>query len=88
MLRSSDIAAARFSTTKFREGYDQGQVDAYLAQTRLALEACERTLPPALRGDDVANTRFDTTKFRAGYDQDQIDNFLDEVVAALREHGH
>jgi DivIVA domain-containing protein len=90
ILRSSDIAAARFTPTKFREGYSQSGVDDFLDVAARALAAAESrgqlSVAPELTGDDVVNVRFQPTKFRAGYDQDEVDTFLDRIVSALREH--
>ena len=90
ILNSSDIAAVRFSPTKFREGYSQNGVDDFLDAATRALAAAESrgqlATAPELTGDDVVNVRFQPTKFRAGYDQDEVDRFLDRIVAALREH--
>jgi len=90
ILESSDIDRARFSTTKFREGYSQTGVDDFLRVARQALATHEArgqlSIAPTLTADDVVNVRFQPTKFRAGYDQDEVDEFLDRIVAALREH--
>lgn len=90
MLLSTAVAAKTFSTTKWREGYDQGQVDAYLERIGEALAAWERRtvlgVSPAITGDEVVSVRFSPTKFRAGYDQGEVDDFLDQVTSALREH--
>jgi DivIVA domain-containing protein len=66
--------------TKFREGYDLGHVDAFVAQVAAALDGTGAPMTPA----DVLNARFKATKFAEGYDQDAIDDLLDEVVVTLR----
>lgn len=91
MLSSTDVAAARFSTTTFREGYSIAGVDGFLAVVGPQLAALERpgmlAAPDAFSSDDIVNVRFQPTKFRAGYDQDEVDNFLDQLVAAFRSYG-
>jgi DivIVA domain-containing protein len=84
VLRSADIPSIRFGVTKWREGYDQQQVDEFLAKAATALAAVEAGRVPELTGDDVVNARFAPTKFREGYDQDAVDDFLDRVAVALR----
>jgi len=88
MLNSSELPNIRFKATKFREGYDMDQVDAFLEQVRASLQACERRLPPQLTSEGIVNARFQPTKFRQGYDQDQVDDFLDTATLALRSYGH
>ncbi len=66
--------------TKFREGYDQGEVEEFAERAAAALDGVDGSLAP----EDVLNQRFQATKFREGYDQDAIDDLLDEVVVALR----
>jgi DivIVA domain-containing protein len=87
MLTSAAVLEARFTVTRFREGYDQDEVTAFLQRAQAALAAWERgTGAPGLTGDDVVNQRFTPTKFDNGFDQDEVDVFLDRIVVALREH--
>lgn len=85
MLTAHDVRGARFARTKFREGYDMGEVDALLERAAATLEvlAGARPGPAALSARDVAESRFMATKFRDGYDQVEVDDFLDRVAAAL-----
>jgi len=91
-MLTSDRVVATFPSTKFREGYDKGDVDAFLATARATLESYERVQgqlsAPVTRisAQDVVNARFQPTKFRTGYDQDQVDDFLDRIAAALQHH--
>ncbi len=83
-LTFTDVLNARFAPTKFREGYDQGQVDALLDRVADALRPPhERRFPTAITRQEVQDSRFKATKFREGYDQGQVDDFLDRAVAAL-----
>ena len=88
MLKSSEVPNVRFQPTKFREGYDMAEVDAFLLEVGAALEACERRTAPFLQAASIQSVRFQPTKFRTGYDQDQVDDFLNVVAASLQEHGY
>lgn len=83
-MHSSEIAKARFSTTKFREGYVMDDVDSYLDKIRTALESWESGIPGEVTADSVVNSRFALTKFRTGYVEDEVDSYLDEVSATLQ----
>ncbi len=86
-MLAKDVSDKRFRPTKWREGYDQGEVDAFLDRIQTTLAGYEQGRPvDPLTPDDVTAVRFQPTKFREGYDQDQVDDFLDEVVIALRQH--
>ncbi|GGK92870.1 DivIVA domain-containing protein [Curtobacterium luteum] len=86
-MLAGDVAAKRFAPTKWREGYDQGQVDDFLDRVRATLAAYERGRPAEpLTAEDVTMSRFRPTRFRDGYDQDEVDDFLDQVVVELRQH--
>lgn len=86
MLKSTDITTASFAITKFREGYEQAEVDALLDSATAALAAWESRGVATLSSEDVNAHKFQTTKFGNGYDQDQVDDLLDQLVAALAEH--
>ena len=89
MLTTTAIDDVRFAVTKFREGYEQASVDAFLTEARAALTVWEQGAAgaaPALTGDAVVDRRFPPTKFGNGYDQDQVGDFLDRIVVALRAH--
>lgn len=85
MLSADDVLNAKFQATKFREGYDQDEVDDFLDLVVSTLRAREGgpATPRPLTAQDVAGQRFQATKFREGYDQDEVDAFLDRVVEAL-----
>ena len=85
MLTADDVLNAKFQATKFREGYDQDEVDDFLDLVVATLRAREGgpATPRPLTAQDVAGQRFQATKFREGYDQDEVDAFLDRVVEAL-----
>ncbi|WP_258725942.1 DivIVA domain-containing protein [Cellulomonas sp. NS3] len=85
MLTAHDVRGARFARTRFREGYDIGEVDALLGRAAATLEvlAGQRPGPAVLTARDVADSRFMATKFRDGYDQVEVDDFLDALATAL-----
>ena len=74
------VEEAKFQQTKFREGYDQDDVDIFLDEVTGALR---RERPAAEIVTLIADAKFQPTKFRAGYDQDEIDDFLDEITACV-----
>jgi DivIVA domain-containing protein len=90
MITAEDVRSRKFSTTKFREGYDIEEVDGYLdeiGQTLTSLEGGAAPATPGLVGpEDVLAKVFDTVKFREGYAIDEVDDLLDVVVQALQEH--
>jgi len=85
-MKAEDVVNARFTPTKFREGYSQDEVDAFLERIRSALAADDATGAgvAGITVEDVVQSRFTPTKFRDGYSQDDVDDFLDQVVAELR----
>ncbi|WP_307724295.1 DivIVA domain-containing protein [Cellulomonas terrae] len=87
MLSADDVLNHKFSATKFREGYDQGEVDAFLDRVTSTLRGLEGGEVPhdAVTGDEVTLVRFRGTKFREGYDQDEVDDFLDRVRERLTQ---
>jgi len=86
-MLASDVANAKFAPTKWREGYDQREVDDFLDRVRATLAGYEAGRPvDPLTPEDVTLARFQPTKFREGYRQDEVDDLLDRVVVALRQH--
>ena len=86
MLTAAEVRGKRFAVTKFREGYAQSEVDAFLSRVASTLE--QSGTRGAVAPDEVVQVRFPPTRFGSGYDQDEVDDFLDEVVAALQAvHG-
>ena len=78
------VRVAAISRTKYREGYDIAQVEAFTEQAAAALDAVAAGHTGPIVADDVLRARFQATKFREGYDQDEVDDLLDVVVNALR----
>ena len=83
-MLASEIAGAKFTPTKWREGYEQDEVDEFLVEVGNSLSTWEHGIPGRLTAADVVTKRFQPTKFRAGYDQDQVDDYLDEVSRTLQ----
>ncbi|WP_250448189.1 DivIVA domain-containing protein, partial [Actinotalea sp. C106] len=87
MISAAEVRSARFTPTKFREGYEPAQVDAFMARVAAGLDVAATGEAPGVTAEDVLNARFKATKFTDGYDQSQVDEFLDRVVVALRGGG-
>jgi DivIVA domain-containing protein len=69
------IESAQFSTTGWRgNGYDEGEVDAWLDDLVKSLRAGRLPDPEKLR-----NTVFTVTRLRPGYVMAEVDTLLDEL---------
>lgn len=96
LLTSEDVFTVQFPATKFRDGYDQNQIDDYLDEVVRVLSYYEalNASPEAevnlayitVRGVDVREVDFDYTRMRVGYDQDAVDDYLDQVAATLEAY--
>ena len=83
-LTADGVLQAKFQPTRFREGYDQDEVDDFLDTITAILrshEAGER-IDASAAVDLCRNASFQPTKFREGYDQRQVDDFVTQL-----EHG-
>lgn len=76
--RMSTTGASRptFTTTRFREGYAVGDVDAFLDTVFTAISTGQ-PVPP------IATAVFRPVRMANGYDMDEVDAFLDELEAGL-----
>jgi DivIVA domain-containing protein len=70
-----------FTTSRFVETYDMGEVDDAIDRIFDALAQPAPALAPA----DVQALRFTPTRLREGYTMDEVDNWLDEAAAALAQ---
>ncbi|WP_158602793.1 DivIVA domain-containing protein [Jiangella rhizosphaerae] len=78
LLKIADRPAGeRFRGVRLREGYDIGDVDAFVDHVRA-------TLGTTLTADEVRNVQFTTVRLRLGYDMPAVDEWLDAVQAAVR----
>jgi DivIVA domain-containing protein len=77
-------AGSTLTRTKFREGYDIDQVDAFLGRALIAVGEHRRAASLSLTPEAVLTAKFQATEFREGYDRDEVDDLLDQVVASLR----
>ncbi|WP_053202373.1 DivIVA domain-containing protein [Jiangella muralis] len=78
LLKVADRPAGdRFRTVRLREGYDLGEVDAFVDHVRA-------TLATTLTAAEVRGTEFTTVRLREGYDMQTVDEWLDAVQAATR----
>jgi DivIVA domain-containing protein len=85
MLTSAEVLNQKFAATKFREGYDQDEVDDFLdrvADTLKEREGVGHATRP-VTAHQIDGIRFSTTKWREGYDQQEVDAFLDRVRQEL-----
>jgi DivIVA domain-containing protein len=78
------VEARKFSTTRLRPGYDQEEVDVFLAAIRDSFLGVRR---PSLRPDEIRNKQFSTTRLRPGYEEEEVDVFLDEAELRLAAPG-
>ncbi|SDS90849.1 DivIVA domain-containing protein [Jiangella sp. DSM 45060] len=70
------VPGALFLVVRMREGYDIGEVDAFVERIRDGARS--------LTADEVNQVQFTTVRLRAGYDMQAVDEYLDEVVGWLR----
>jgi len=70
----------RFSTVRFREGYDIEEVDEFVRQAGAALEFD----PPLMSPDQVENQRFAPRRVRQAYDVGEVDAYLERLADELR----
>lgn len=86
MLTAEDVLHTRFAATKFRDGYDQSEVDDFLDRVVRTLRARETGTPTddPVTVQAVRDVRFQATRFREGYDQEQVDDLLDRVGKTLQ----
>ena len=70
-------AEKRFPGVRMREGYDIGEVDAFVDRIRAGLGT-------TLTADEVSHIEFTTVRLRLGYDMQAVDEYLDEVLAQVR----
>jgi DivIVA domain-containing protein len=81
-LSADDVHQVRFARARYREGYDQDEVDDFLDRVERQLRGRDEVRP--LTPEDVIEQRFAATRFRGGYDEDEVDDFLDRIVTELR----
>lgn len=92
MLSSADVRSARFTATKFREGYEIPEVDQVLDAAADTLAHLERGQTvkadgsPLLTPNDLLAARFTTTRLREGYDVVEVDDLLDEIISTLNTY--
>ena len=88
-LTANEVLDQKFQATKFREGYDQDQVDDFLDAVAATLRAHEHgeTVTakgaPLLKARDVRAAIMKPVKYREGYDPRDVDPLLDRVVSTL-----
>ena len=92
VLTSRDVTSKIFTSTRFRNGYEPDQVDAFMREAAAALLAWETgTVVGApqkmLTAQDVMDAKFQaSSKFGEGYEQDEVDELLDTLMHVLRDY--
>ncbi|GHG48008.1 hypothetical protein GCM10011331_09450 [Flavimobilis marinus] len=88
IITSAALRATRFHVTRFREGYDISEVDAFLGRLAATLDALEtgRSERAPVTTDELLHVRFASARMSAGYDVVEVDDLLDMGLEALRQH--
>lgn len=73
------ITTAQFGVVRVRKGYDERDVDAFLARVVAGLHGDA----PPVSARDVRESRFRTVRFGAAYEEREVDRFLDQLASAL-----
>jgi DivIVA domain-containing protein len=73
------ITTAQFGVVRVQKGYDERDVDAFLARVVAGLRG--EAAPVSAR--DVRESRFRTVRFGAGYQEREVDRFLGQLASAL-----
>jgi DivIVA domain-containing protein len=73
------ITTAKFGVVRIRPGYDERDVDAFLARVVAGLQGDA----PPVSARDVTESRFRIVRFGAGYEEREVDRFLDQLASAL-----
>jgi DivIVA domain-containing protein len=73
------ITSAQFGVVRAKTGYDERDVDAFLARVVAGLQGDA----PPVSARDVRDSRFRTVRFSAGYQEREVDRFLDQLASAL-----
>jgi DivIVA domain-containing protein len=73
------ITTAQFGVVRVKTGYDERDVDAFLARVVAGLKGDA----PPVSARDVRECRFRTVRFSAGYQEREVDRFLEQLSSAL-----
>ena len=85
VLTSRDVTSKIFTSTRFRNGYEPDQVDAFMALLAWETGTVVGAPQKMLTAQDVMDAKFQaSSKFGEGYEQDEVDEFLDDVAGTLR----
>ena len=88
MLTSKDVLNKTLTSTQFRDGYDEREVDDMFDRVVAALRYYEQGGRPGPQAppSPARGHRFRSTKLRRGYDEREVDDFLDQVIETLRHY--
>lgn len=76
------MADPLFSRTRWREGYDMAEVDAFVERLMATTEG--RYVDRPVTADEIRNVTFTPVRLREGYDVEEVDNFLTQAESLLR----
>jgi len=93
-LTSADVRTKVFRTSRYRTGYEIGEVDRFLAEAARELERIHRVIRADEQGrrarpddralrlspEEITNARFNPTRLRSGYDEQDVDDYLDVLL--------
>lgn len=98
-LSAEDVTNQKFKATRFREGYDQDEVDEFLEEVTGTLRTWESLSDALASGKSVdvrtawsqgqvtsamvTGSRFRATRRHEGYSQPEVDTFLDDLAETL-----
>jgi len=98
-LSAEDVTSQKFKATRFREGYDQDEVDEFLEEVTGTLRTWESLSDALASGKSVdvrtawsqgqvtsamvTGSRFRATRRHEGYSQPEVDAFLDDLAETL-----
>ena len=75
-LSAEDVTSQKFKATRFREGYDQDEVDKFLEEVTAWSQG-------QVTSAMVTGSRFRATRRHEGYSQPEVDTFLDDLAETL-----
>jgi DivIVA domain-containing protein len=78
-MTRSTATPVHFRHTRWRSGYDPGQVDEFVETVEDAL----RSPTPLLTSAEVARQRFTPVLLKPGYDMDDVDDYLADAEHRL-----
>lgn len=75
--RLAQLAERSFPRTRFREGYDMGDVERFIEDVLTRLRRDVSTVSV----EEISDVRFTPVRLRTGYEMWAVDGYLDELIA-------